>query len=127
MKHCETCCCDAQGIDPDEPGVVGRKHPKQSRQAAAVVRAGTQLAEILDYIVAEGEDGLNAAELVPLTNLTISVLGTRLGALRKRRLIMYKRVEGEVVLRQGSSPTTTSAVHVSTWAGRRLNRRLSSG
>lgn len=67
---CDSCLTEMRGklfpvLDPGQVGggKVGRRHPDQSKHAAAIVRVGSQLAALLDIVYYA--DGVTSAEAAP--------------------------------------------------------------
>lgn len=112
-------------IDPASVGggYVGRTHPDTSRQAATIVKAGSQHAHLLQLVTAAGNDGITCWEAAQSPTwatirpgITENQIGARMLWLRENGYVAHRKdVNGTKIKRP--TKTSTALVHVATHAG----------
>lgn len=105
---CDSCLVEMRAklfpvLDPGQVGggKVGRRHPDQSRHAAAIVKAGSQLAALLNIVYYRGHVGSTSAEAaVELSDVLGHIVSrnqtaARMLELRERGLVEAGTVDGD--------------------------------
>ncbi len=113
-------------------GKVGRRHPDQSKRAAANVHAGTQHYHLLKVLRHAGMDGITCFDAAPklsgwcASTISANQTATRMGELAERGLVEPVERDGRPLLRT-TTPGNEGQVWRITIAGRNELSRLDVG